>query len=89
MGRRRKYCSAQPYLDHIGVSERERKEWSKEDEMKTMAEKLKDAKKRNPDAYKIIGVVSGFGEKKIKEIAEGKEPSSTEKIILEGLSTME
>lgn len=58
-------------------------------EMKSMAEKLRDAKKRNPDAYKIIGVVSGFGEKKIKEIAEGKEPSSTEKIILEGLSTME
>lgn len=25
MGRKRKYCSAQPYLDYIGVSERERK----------------------------------------------------------------
>lgn len=27
---RRKYCSAQPYLDYIGVSMRERKEWNKE-----------------------------------------------------------
>jgi len=32
MSRRRKYCSAQPYLDYIGVSERERKEWNKEKE---------------------------------------------------------
>ena len=51
-----------------------------------MAEKLKAAKKRNPDAYKIIGVVSGYGEKRIKEIAEGKVASISEKIILETLS---
>ena len=57
--------------------------------MQTMSEKLKAAKKRNPDAYKIIGVVSGFGEKKIKEIAEGTEMTSTERVILEGLSEME
>lgn len=57
--------------------------------MKSMSEKLKSAKKRNPDAYKIIGVVSGFGEKKIKEIAEGTEMSITEKIILDGLAEME
>ncbi len=25
MGRNRKYCSAQPYLDYIGVSEKERR----------------------------------------------------------------
>lgn len=30
MSRRRKYCSAQPYLDYIGVSERERKECADE-----------------------------------------------------------
>lgn len=54
--------------------------------MKTMSEKLKDAKKRNLDAYKIIGTVSGFGEKRIKEIAEGSEASITELIVLEGLS---
>ena len=54
--------------------------------MKSMAEKLRDAKKRNPDAYKIIGVVSGYGEKRIKEIAEGEETSISEKITLETLS---
>jgi len=59
------------------------------DGMKSMAEKLKAAKKRNPAAYKIIGVVSEFGEKKIKEIAEGKEMSPTERVILEGLAEME
>ena len=59
------------------------------DEMKSMTEKLKAAKKRNPDAYKIIGVVSGFGEKKIREIAEGTEMSPAERVILEGLSEME
>ena len=30
---RRKYCSYQPYLDYIGVSMRERKEWGKIKEM--------------------------------------------------------
>lgn len=59
------------------------------DGMKSMAEKLRAAKKRNPDAYKIIGVVSGFGEKKIKEIAEGTEMSATERVVLEGLEEME
>ena len=54
--------------------------------MKSISEKLKAAKKRNPDAYKIISVISGYGEKRIKEIAEGKEVSISEKIILEGLS---
>jgi len=58
----------------------------KEVKMQSMAERLKAAKKRNPDAYKIIGVVSGYGEKRIKEIAEGEEASIPEKTILEGLS---
>jgi hypothetical protein len=39
MSRKRKYCSAQPYLDYIGVSERERKEWRRE-KMKEINEKL-------------------------------------------------
>ena len=30
VGRHRKFCSAQPYLDYIGVSGRERKEWAEE-----------------------------------------------------------
>lgn len=55
------------------------------DGMKSMAEKLKAAKRRNSAAYKIIGVVSGFGEKRIKEIAERAEMSATERVILEGL----
>jgi len=54
--------------------------------MQSMAERLKAAKKRNPAAYKIIGVISGYGEKRIKEIAEGEEASIPEEIILEGLS---
>lgn len=54
--------------------------------MSSLSEKLKAAKKRNPDAYAIIGVISGYGEKRIKEIAEGKEASVSEKIILEGMS---
>lgn len=53
--------------------------------MKSMAEKLKAAKRRNSAAYKIIGVVSGFGEKRIKEIAEGSKASRSEEVILEGL----
>lgn len=58
----------------------------KEVRMKPMAQILKEVKKRKPDAFSIIGAVSGFGEKRIKEIAEGAEMSLTEKVILEGLS---
>ena len=54
--------------------------------MESMSEKLKEAQKRKPDAFSIIGAVSGFGKKRIKEIAEGAEMSITEKVILEGLS---
>jgi len=53
--------------------------------MKSMAQKLKEIKKRKPDAFSIIGVVSGFSEKRIREIAKGSEMSATERIILEGL----
>ena len=54
--------------------------------MESMLEKLKKLKKRKPDAFSILGAVSGFGEKRIREIAEGSEMSLTEKVILEGLS---
>lgn len=33
MGRRRKYCSAQPYLDYIGVPEKERKKGHEEEKL--------------------------------------------------------
>lgn len=57
-----------------------------EDRMETMAQKLKAAQKRKPDAFSIIGAVSGFGKKRIKEIAEGSEMSITERMVLEGMS---
>ncbi len=52
----------------------------------TIAEKLKEVKERKPDAFSIIGAVSGFGERRIKEIAEGSTPSITELVTLEGLA---
>lgn len=57
--------------------------------MESMAQKLKEVKKKKPNAFSIIGAVSGFGEKRIKEIAEGSEMSAIERMTLEGLSTME
>jgi len=57
--------------------------------METMSEKLKVAQKRKPDAFSIIGAVSGFGEKRIREIANGLEMTAVERITLEGLATME
>lgn len=54
----------------------------------SMAQKLQEVQKRKPDAFKIIGAVSGFGEKRIKEIAGGSEMSPVEKVILEGLAEM-
>lgn len=53
---------------------------------KSISEKLKEAQERKPDAFAIIGAVSGFGEKRIKEIAEGSEMTISEKIVLEGLA---
>ena len=57
--------------------------------MESTAQKLKEVQKRKPDAFKIIGAVSGFGEKRIKEISKGSEMSAVERVILEGLATME
>jgi len=53
MGRRRKYCSYQPYLDYIGVSERERREWNKEEE--------EQEKKMNLPFDKIHDPLSSWG----------------------------
>ncbi len=50
---------------------------------------LKNAKKRNSDAYDIIGAFSGLGKKKIKDIANGKiEPTDFELTLLSSMSTM-
>ena len=44
---------------------------------------LKNAKRRNPLAYQIIGAVSGIGEKRISNIATGKvQPSTSEAMLL-------
>ena len=58
----------------------------KEKKMKEISKMLQAAKKRKPDAYKIIGAVSGLGEKRIKEIAGGSKPSVIELSILNALS---
>jgi hypothetical protein len=48
---------------------------------------LRSAKLRNPDAYQIIGSVSGLGKKRVKDIAEGKvKPSFIESATLEALA---
>lgn len=50
-----------------------------EAEVKALRDGLAAAKARNPDAYTIIGAVSGFGEKKVRDIANGKyEPDTCE-----------
>lgn len=51
-----------------------------------LALSLQEARRRNPGAYSIIGAVSGYGEKRVKAIAHGEEPTLEEKIILEGLA---
>ena len=53
MGRQRKYCSYQPYLDYIGFSERERREWNKEEE--------EQEKKMNLPFDKIHDPLSSWG----------------------------
>jgi hypothetical protein len=53
---------------------------------KPIAIKLQLATKRNPDAYKIIGAVSGLGEKRVREIAEGADPTFIEERTLEVLA---
>ena len=54
--------------------------------METMSEKLKGVQKRNPDAFEIIGVVSGLGKEKVQEIANGAVMTIQEKIILEAMA---
>ena len=51
-----------------------------------LALSLQEARRRKPDAYSIIGAVSGLGEKRVKEIAYGAEPDIYEKTTLEGLA---
>lgn len=51
-----------------------------------LSEKLKEAKKRKPDAYIIIGTVSGLGKKRVEEIANGSQPTVIEESILNTLS---
>jgi hypothetical protein len=48
---------------------------------------LRSAYLRNPDAYQIIGAVSGLGKKRVKDIADGKvKPSFMEQTTLETLA---
>lgn len=51
-----------------------------------LALSLQEARRRNPAAYMIIGLVAGIPEKRIKAIAYGAEPEYSEKIILESLA---
>lgn len=51
--------------------------------MNDMAYLLIQAQSRNPDAYHVIGAISGMGEKRVREIAEEKvEPSIAELYLL-------
>ena len=51
-----------------------------------LALQLQEARRRKPDAYFIIGAVSGFGEKRVKAIARGAEPTTAEEITLKALA---
>jgi len=52
-----------------------------------LRKKLKAAKKRNSDAYQIIGAVSGLGKRRVRDIAEGKaDPTFIESAQLEALA---
>lgn len=55
-------------------------------ELKPIAIKLLMAKQRKVDAFSIIGAVSGLGEKRVCEIAEGSEPTFMEERTLEMLA---
>ena len=55
-------------------------------EISPLAAALSLAKERNPSAFKIIGAVSGFGEERVKEIAEGAEPTTVELYTLRVLA---
>jgi hypothetical protein len=47
---------------------------------------LRAAKERNDGAYFIIGITSGFGESRVKAIAEGAKASFIEEHILVSLA---
>jgi len=51
-----------------------------------LSEELQKVAKRKPGAYSIIGAVSGLGEKRVREIAKGREPTFEERKILEVLA---
>ena len=55
-------------------------------ELVELRRRLQAEKLRQPDAYSIIGAVSGFGEKRVREIAENAEPTFAEKTTLLNLS---
>ncbi len=53
----------------------------------TLIRALIVAKVRNPDAWEILGAISGLGEKVVSEIAYGKrEPSMIELSLLGNLA---
>lgn len=54
--------------------------------MGTMSEKLKDLQERKPDAFTILGAVSGLGKERVQEIANGAVMTIQEKIILEAMA---
>jgi hypothetical protein len=51
-----------------------------------LALSLQEARRRNPAAYRIIRLVSGIPEKRIKKIAYGDEATEEEKATLAGLA---
>ena len=51
-----------------------------------LALSLQEARRRNPAAYRIIGLVAGIPEKRVKAIAYGAEPELSEKMTLERLA---
>lgn len=57
--------------------------------MESMSQKLKDLQERKPDAFVVLGAVSGLSADRIKEISEGSEMSFPEKIILESCADAE
>lgn len=53
---------------------------------KRLVADLRRVKGRRPDAYSVIGAVSGLGERRIREIAKGASMDFYERTILEGLA---
>lgn len=47
---------------------------------------LKAALRRNPDAYTTIGMVSGVRADRVREIANGADPTAFEHAVLAGLA---